>query len=165
MSQKHEANITQSDSEHNIDEADIRDARSRFLNQVYDEKTFTFTAEQFADYASACGETAPCFTDPAHPDFQAAPGFTCSLHPNKRMPDGYPRFNGLGMDAGKAVTVHKPIRPGVTLTGRTHVHDIYTKSGRSGRMVFSLIRMDVYDGDTLLSSADTSIVIRERPAA
>jgi hypothetical protein len=33
-------------------------------------------------------------------------------------------------------------------------------------MVFSLIRMDIFDEkDTLLASADTSIVIRERPAA
>ena len=151
--------------EHNIDEADIREARERFLNVVFDEKTFTFTAAQFAEFARACGETAPRYLDPAHPDFQAPPSFPCSLHPNQRMPEGYPRFNGLGMDAGKAVTPYLPIRPGVTLTGRTHIHDIYTKRGRSGRMVFSLIRMDIFDGQTLLASADTSIVIRERPTA
>jgi hypothetical protein len=33
-------------------------------------------------------------------------------------------------------------------------------------MIFSLIRMDVFDDqNTLLASADTSIVIRERPPA
>jgi N-terminal half of MaoC dehydratase len=158
--------MSKQDTEHNIDEADIQDARARFLNQVYDEKTFTFTAEQFAEFAIACGETAPRYTDPAHPDFQAPPSFPTSLHPNKRMPDGYPRFNGLGMDAGKAVQPMKPIRPGVTLTGRTHIHDIYSKSGRSGRMIFSLMRMEIFDPDEqLLATADTSIVIREKPAA
>lgn len=158
--------MSKQDTEHNIDEADIKAARAQFLDRVYDEKTYTFTAEQFAEFSIACGETAAKYTDPSHPDFQAPPGFPCSLHPNKRMPDGYPKFNGLGMDAGKAITCHQPIRPGTTLTGRTRVHDIYTKSGRSGRMVFSLIRMDIFDEkDTLLASADTSIVIRERPAA
>jgi hypothetical protein len=158
--------MSKQDTEHNIEEADIRAARAQFLDQVYDEKTFSFTADQFADFARACGETAARYTDPAHPDFQAPPGFPCSLHPDKRMPDGYPKFNGLGMDAGKAVTCHQPLRPGVTLTARTRVHDIYSKSGRSGRMIFSLIRMDVFDDqETLLASADTSIVIRERPPA
>jgi hypothetical protein len=44
------------------------------------------------------------------------------------------------------------------------MHDIYTKSGRSGRMVFFVNRMEFSDdtGD-LLGTADTSIVIREKP--
>jgi hypothetical protein len=50
------------------------------------------------------------------------------------------------------------------LTGRSHLHDIYTKSGRSGRMVFFVIRMEISDpAGTRLASADTSVVIRERP--
>jgi len=157
--------ISEQSADHNIEEADIRAAREQFLNVVYDEKEFIFTAEQFADFALACGETAPRYTDPSHPDFQAPPTFPASLHPGKRLPDGYPKFNGLGMDAGKAAAPVRPIRPGETVVGRTHVHDIYTKSGRSGRMVFSLIRMEIFDkANNLLASADTSIVIRERPA-
>ena len=70
------------------------------------------------------------------------------------------------MDAGNAVASKRPIRPGVELTGRSHVHDIYTKSGRSGRMVFIVIRMEVYDpAGSQLATADTSVVIRERPAS
>ncbi len=158
--------MSKQDTEHNIEEADIQAARGQFMNVVYDEKTFSFTAEQFAEFSRACGETAPRYTDPSHPDFQAPPTFPTSLHPNKRMPDGYPRFNGLGMDAGKAVAPIRPIKAGETITARSHVHDIYTKSGRSGRMVFSLIRMELFDQqDTLLATADTSIVIREKPAS
>lgn len=69
------------------------------------------------------------------------------------------------MDAGKAVAPRAPIRPGVRLTARTHLHDIYTKTGRSGRMTFMVTRMEIYDpDDKLLADADTRIVIREKPA-
>jgi hypothetical protein len=144
---------------------DVEALRARFLNEVFDEKTFEFRAEDLADYARACGELAPRYTDPAHPDFQAPPTFPTSLHAGKRLPDGFPRFAGLGMDAGKAVSPIAPIRPGVTHIGRTHLHDVYTKTGRSGRMVFMVIRMELFDPkETRVATADTSIVIRERPA-
>ena len=68
------------------------------------------------------------------------------------------------MDAGKAVAPKLPIRPGVRLLGRTHLHDVYAKTGRSGRMTFMVTRMEIYDPDgTQLATADTRIVIRERP--
>ena len=148
------------------EQADIEAARAEFLNQVYDEQTYTFEADKLSAYASACGETAPRYTDTAHADFQAPPTFPTRLHPGRRLPEGYPKFNGLGMDAGKAVSCKAPIRPGQPITARTHVHDIYTKTGRSGRMVFTVIRMELFDADdTMLATADTSIVIRERPAS
>ena len=68
------------------------------------------------------------------------------------------------MDGGKAVTCIEPVRPGVQLTGRTRLHDIYTKSGRSGRMIFLVSRMQLYDEDgTHLASTDSRQVIREKP--
>ncbi|MEQ8860295.1 MAG: MaoC family dehydratase N-terminal domain-containing protein [Pseudomonadales bacterium] len=144
---------------------DIEALRQRFLNEVFDEQYFELTAEQIVDYASACGELAPRYTDPADPDFQAPPTFPTSFRPTRRLPDGFPKLPGLGMDAGKAVAPRAPIRPGVRLTARTHLHDIYTKTGRSGRMTFMVTRMEIYDPDeTLLADADTRIVIREKPA-
>ena len=145
---------------------DIEALRERFLNEVFDEKTFdAFDANDLAEYARTCGELAPRYTDPSHPDFQAPPTFPTSLHAGRRLPDGFPHFPGLGMDAGKAVAPKAPIRPGVKHVGRTHLHDIYTKTGRSGRMVFMVIRMELFDpSETLVATADTSIVIRERPA-
>ena len=57
-----------------------------------------------------------------------------------------------------------PIRPGVELTGRTHLHDIYRKTGRSGQMTFFVTRMEIYDhAGTQLATADTRVVIREKP--
>jgi hypothetical protein len=145
---------------------DIEALRAQFLNQVFDEKTFRFAAADLADYARTCGETAARYTDPTHPDFQAPPTFPTSLHAGRRLPEGFPRFEGMGMDAGKAVSPKAPIRPDVTHVGRTHLHDIYTKTGRSGRMVFMVIRMELFDpAETLVATADTSMVIRERPTS
>ena len=144
----------------------IEDLKTRFLNVDFDEQTFTTTAAKLADYAKACGELAPRYTDPTHPDFQAPPTFPSSFSAGRRLPDGFPNLPGLGMDAGKAVSPKKPIRPDTKLTGRSHIHDIYTKSGRSGRMVFIVLRMDLFDpAGAHLASADTSMVIRERPEA
>jgi len=50
------------------------------------------------------------------------------------------------------------------LTGESMVHDIYTKTGRSGRMIFIVSRMELTDQDgTKVAVADTRIVIREDP--
>ena len=72
---------------------------------------------------------------------------------------------GVGMDAGKAVEWMAPIRSGVTLTGKSHMHDIYTKTGRSGRMIFLVRRTELYDEDNVhVANADTRTVIREKPS-
>jgi len=143
---------------------DVDALKAEFLHKVFDEKTFSFTAQQLVDYAVACGESASKFIDSTDGDFQAPPTIATSLQPGQRMPTGFPKVAGLGMDAGKAVTPVAPIRPGVELTGKSHMQDIYTKTGRSGRMVFFVIRMEVFDPQqSLLASADTSVVIREKP--
>ena len=143
---------------------DVDALREQFLNVVFDEYELTLDATALADYAVSCGETAAKFTDVNDPDFQAPPTIGSSFQPKSRYPEGFPTFKGLGMDAGKAVAPMKPMRPGVPITARTHMHDIYTKSGRSGRMVFFVNRMEFTSADgELLGSADTSIVIREKP--
>lgn len=143
---------------------DVEALREQFLNVVFDEYELTLEADKLADYASSCGETAEKFTNPNHEDFQAPPTIASSFQPRKRYPEGFPTFRGLGMDAGKAVAPDKPMRAGVPITAKTHMHDIYTKTGRSGRMVFFVNRMEFSDAEgTLLGSADTSIVIREKP--
>jgi hypothetical protein len=68
------------------------------------------------------------------------------------------------MDAGRAVHSIKPIKPGVELTAKTHLHEIYEKTGRSGRMLFLVSRMEIFDpAGELLATADSRQVIRERP--
>lgn len=146
------------------DTLNVEALRKRFVNEVFDEQQVEVTAEQIVDYAVACGEVAPRYTDPDDPAFQAPPTFASSFRPMRRLPEGFPTLPGLGMDAGKAVAPLLPIRPGVKLTLRSHLHDVYAKTGRSGRMTFMVTRMEVYDpAEALLASADTRIVIREKP--
>ena len=142
---------------------DIEDLKSRFLNQNFDAKEFVLDADKIVTVAKASGETRPEFTDPNHPDFHAPPAFLCSLASGRHLPIDFPSLGGIPMDGGKAVTCHAPVRAGEKLIGRTHLHDIYDKKGRSGRMILIVARMELYDeNETHLATADSRMVIRER---
>ena len=79
------------------------------------------------------------------------------------LPPDFPEIDGVTMDAGKGVEWMAPIRDGATLTGKSHLHDIYVKTGRSGRMVFLVRRMELYDENGAhVANADTRTVIREK---
>ena len=54
-----------------------------------------------------------------------------------------PRFGAAGFDAGKDVEFVAPIRPGDKITLSSHVKEIYEKTGRSGSMVFVVVRSTV----------------------
>ncbi len=145
---------------------DIEALKAQFLNLDFDSKEFVLDADRIVTVAQASGETREKFVDPAHPDFQAPPAYLCSLASGRHLPIDFPSLGGIPMDGGKAVTVHAPVRPGQTLVGRTHLHDIYDKKGRSGRMILIVARMELYDEhDTHLATADSRMVIREKPAA
>ena len=143
-------------------EADIEALREKYLNKDFDEKIFDITSAKAIEYANLCGETQERFVNSSHPDFQLPPTYVASLSGGRMLPVDYPRM-GIGMDAGKGVQCFRPIRAGVPLTGRTHIHDIYTKTGRSGRMVFTVSRIQFYDSDgNHLANADSRMVMRER---
>lgn len=140
---------------------DIAQVREKFLNLDFDEKEFTIDAAVISEYARLCGETAPRYLDQQAPDFQAPPTFVASLSGRRSLPKGFPRF-GIGMDAGKGVEVIAPVKPG-KIIGKTHLHDIYTKTGRSGRMIFVVTRIEFYDADGKhLANADSRTVMREK---
>ena len=143
---------------------DVAALRDQFLGKVFDEYVFMLDAEKLVQYAKSCGETASKYTDPNDPDFQAPPTIASSFNPRQDYPDNFPSFEGLGMDAGKSVELERPMRAGEEITATTALHDIYTKSGRSGRMVFFVNRMTMKNPNgEILGSSDTSVVIREKP--
>ena len=145
-------------------DADIEELRSKFLNLEFDEIQLDIDGDRFAEYAKACGELDSKFTDPNHADFQAPPTFVSTLVGRRNFPEDFPML-GVTMDAGKAVEWIAPVRAGVKLTGKSHLHDVYTKTGRSGRMIFLVTRMELYDPNgTHIANADTRTVIRERPS-
>ena len=144
---------------------DIEKLRSEFLDLEFDRTGFVIEADRSVNVAAAFGETRTEFTDPSHPNFQACLPILASLASGRRLPIDFPSLGGISMDGGKAVSSLAPVRCGVPLTGRTHLHDIYAKSGRSGTMVFLVSRMQLYDdAGNHLASTDSRQVIREKPA-
>lgn len=144
---------------------DIQAMRDQFLNRDFDEIKLDIDGKKFSEFAKACGELDEKFTNQDHEDFQAPPTFVATLVGRRVLPEDFPRLNGVSMDAGKAVEWFAPIRADATLTGKSHLHDVYTKTGRSGRMVFLVTRMELYSEDgTHVANADTRTVIRERPS-
>lgn len=141
---------------------DISLLRDQYLNADFDEQQFEIDPANTIEYARLCGETASRFLDEKDDNFQASPTYVASLSGSRSLPKGFPKF-GLGMDAGKGVECFKPLRPGQAITGRTHLHDIYTKTGRSGRMVFTVTRIEFYDADgEHLANSDSRIVMKEK---
>ncbi|MEM9564711.1 MAG: MaoC family dehydratase N-terminal domain-containing protein [Actinomycetota bacterium] len=143
-------------------DVDVAAIRADWAGTEFETATFEIDATRLVDWAAACGETDPRFVDPDHPDFQAHPNFTACLGTGRMLPEDFPRFgDGFGIDGGKTVDVHGPVRPGDTLTGRASVHDVYDKTGRSGTMVFIIHRMDFANeaGETV-STVDSKMIRR-----
>jgi len=145
-------------------DADIQQLRERFLNKSFDEKTFNIDPAVTTEYARLSGELSEKYLDTNHPDFQAPPTYLACLSGRRSMPEDFPRF-GFGMDAGKGIECFAPVRPGQALVGRTHLHDIYTKTGRSGRMIFVVTRIEFYDeAGVHVANSDSRSVMREKKA-
>ena len=143
---------------------DIEDLRTRFLDLEFDRTGFVIDADQSATVAAASGEEKPEYIDTKHSNFQACAPILASLASGRRLPIDFPSLGGISMDGCKAVECLLPVRPGIQLTGKTHLHDIYAKSGRSGRMIFLVSRMELFDQEgTHLATTDSRQVIRERP--
>jgi acyl dehydratase len=127
-------------------DTDIAAARARWVGHEFDVSTFSMDADRMVGWAEACGETDPRFVDPDHDDFHAHPTFTTHLMSRRVLPQEFPSIGGnRGMDGGKAVKVHAPIRPGDELRAVTTIADIYAKTGRSGTMIFIVQRMSFFN--------------------
>jgi acyl dehydratase len=101
------------------------------------------TAEEMIRYARACGETDPRYLEDG-PDLIGSPTFAITLKREKYFPDGVSRdLLFRGMDAGKDVEIGVPVRPGDVLSGVGTLHEIYEKTGRSGKLTFMVLRQVV----------------------
>ncbi len=143
---------------------EVEDLKEKFLKLNFDEAEFHVDGDDMVGFALACGETAARYTDPADPDFHATPTFPARFHGRRMLPRDIPLGGKIPLDAGKAVMPQKKIRPGTKLVGRSHLHDIYEKTGRSGRMIFLVSRMELFDeAEDLACIVDSRMVVRERP--
>ena len=99
------------------------------------------TAEQLISFARALGETHPCYIQ-AGPELMAHPTYCVRFKGRKFFPDTLPetlRFR-MSFDAGKDIALGVPIRPGDVITIVSTLHEVYEKTGRTGSMVFVVVR-------------------------
>lgn len=138
----------------------LAEVRENWVGIEFDWATFDMRTEEMIEWAQACGEEDPRFVDSAHPDFQAHPGYTTHCMSGRVLPDGFPQIGGgFGIDGGKSVQVHAPIRPGDTLHATTTIADVFDKTGRSGTMIFIVQRMEFRDDrGELVSTVDWKMI-------
>ena len=99
------------------------------------------TAEELIAFARALGETRPEYTQPG-PDLVGHPTYCVRYKGNRFYPESIPKTINVrtGFDAGKDIALGVPIRPGDTVAVRCTLHEVYEKTGRTGSMVFVVIR-------------------------
>ena len=120
----------------------VKELKEKHIGFEFDQSRFEIAPEKLVAYAEACGETEPRFIDPGDSDFRAVPNYPASFHGQKNLPDGFPLSRRRSFDGGKMVESFAAIRPGDVITGRSHIHEIYEKTGRSGPMMFVVHRME-----------------------
>ena len=104
------------------------------------------TREKIAKFCTSIGETNPLFTDDEaakkgpYGGVIAPPSFATVFRNGRHFFQHVPRFGRAGFDAGKDVEFVAPIRPGDTISLSSAVKEIYDKTGRSGTMVFVVVR-------------------------
>jgi acyl dehydratase len=96
--------------------------------------------EEIREYASFTGE--PVNTDDSD-KVVAPPSFVLRMRGKRFMPRNLPDLGRSGFDAGKDMQLGVPVRPGDVLTSVSTVHDLYEKTGRSGRMAFIVLRSTI----------------------
>jgi len=103
-------------------------------------------AEEIAKFCEALGETNPLFTEEEaakkgpYGGIVAPPSFAVTFRNGRHFFTHVPRFGRRGFDAGKDVEFVSPIRPGDQVRLTSHVKEIYEKTGRTGAMIFVVVR-------------------------
>ena len=117
------------------------------IGKVFDQtEPKSVTAEEIKAFCESIGETNPLFTDEAaagagpYGGLVAPPSFVVTFRNAQHFFSKVPRFGTHGFDAGKDVEFFSPVRPGDQIRVASYVKTIYEKTGRSGSMVFVIIR-------------------------
>ncbi len=140
----------------------VLDFDRSIIGREFDHAVFPpVTAAQIRRYAVAAGETNPRYTTANDAELVAPPTFVVALRGRRFMPTNLPNLGRRGMDAGKDIEFGAPIRPGDVLTASSSIHDIYEKTGRSGSMVFVVLRAVVTNqrGESV-ATIDQKMMIR-----
>jgi hypothetical protein len=120
------------------------------------------TADELIAFARSLGETTPCYVEPG-PDLIGHPTFCIRFRGRKFFPDNLPEGlrTRMSFDAGKDIEFGVPVRPGDRVTIASTLHDIYEKTGRSGTMVFVVVRFTMTNQrGELIATVDNRMMYR-----
>jgi 3-methylfumaryl-CoA hydratase len=71
----------------------------------------------------------------------------------------------LRMWAGGRFEFHRPLRVGQTYTRTSHILEVRQKEGRSGPLIFVIVRHEIGDGEGIALSEEQDIVYRDKATA
>ena len=103
---------------------------------------FPVTRELIQSFARGIGETSPIFTEDeaaqeaGHPGVVAPPTFCTIFVRQIQLPSINLKFGKNSMHAGQKIQALAPICAGDQLNASSHLKDVYSKTGRTGTMVF-----------------------------
>ena len=116
----------------------------RLLGVEHPMGTFQVTREMIVGFARATGETDHRFfergqnTDLGSDRLIAPPTFCNLFMSDAGHPDIKMEFGDATLFAGQAVDCLAPVYAGDEIRGITKLKDVYSKTGRSGKMVFTV---------------------------
>ena len=103
--------------------------------------TFHVKRDMILDYAKAIEDETVLEAHSKNEPLTAPPLFCSILTGRDRLPDLKLRWGKRQFHAGQGYTSFGPVREGDTLKATSRLLDVYEKTGRSGRMVFTVFEL------------------------
>lgn len=127
--------------------------------------SFEVTGEMISEFAKSTGETAEKYLGKGtNTDDLIAPPTICNIFVNGiSRPDIKLQFGDLSFFAGQSIECKEHVKPGDKLTASTRLDNVYSKTGRSGKMVFAVWKTTFTNqNDEIVALVDESFVRRNR---
>ncbi|KAA1294669.1 MAG: hypothetical protein CL750_04135 [Chloroflexi bacterium] len=100
--------------------------------------TFEVSLKMITEFAKSTGETYPKYLGNDANIPVVAPPTICNLFVGGSRPDIKLEFGEVSFFAGQSIESKADIKPGDNLTATTKLDHVYSKTGRSGKMVFAV---------------------------
>ena len=129
------------------DRIQVNQENNKFVGRTYvGREPILVTAERIASFCAAVGETNPLYVDEAaaargpYGGIIAPPAFVAGFRYGDEVFERIPVFRRGGLMAGIDFELEQPLRPGDSIRVSSVVKEIYEKTGRTGTMVFAVVR-------------------------
>ncbi len=110
------------------------------LGKPHDIGTIEVTREMIVEFSRSTGETNDIhFGNKSGQETVIAPPTMCNMFvTGVSRPDIKLDFGDMNLFAGQSIECKADIKPGDVLEAKTQLESVYSKTGRSGKMVFSV---------------------------